>query len=136
VDAGRAFGYVTKYITKGTEPSVSLAAFFYLTGMRQFSMSRGIVIFAPRSRDCYVLEKELLQKVAYIQVHRPLNCLEDIIMFSDVENAPPLLIIDSDADLGVLEYLDIVGVDNFLTDLFYLRFDLENIPDSETVIFS
>jgi hypothetical protein len=135
VDAGRAFAYVTKYITKGTEPSVTLAAFFYLTGMRQFSMSRNIVIFAPRARDLYVVEKELLQKVSYLQVHRPLNYLEDVIMFSDVENAPPLLIIDSDADLGVLEYLDIVGVDNFLNDLFYLRFDLESVDDQDVVIF-
>jgi hypothetical protein len=59
VDAGRAFVYVTKYISKvAADADDNVARFFFLSGMRQYSSSRNIYIRAPRKKNFYWISDE------------------------------------------------------------------------------
>jgi len=59
VDPGRAFKYVTKYVTKNAaDPEDYIARFFFFSGMRQFSSSRHIYYRAKRDKTKYFLYSE------------------------------------------------------------------------------
>ncbi len=55
IDKQNVFSYITKYITKATGAGEEANKFFYLTGMRQFSASRGLYFMIKKNRSFYVV---------------------------------------------------------------------------------
>jgi len=49
------FAYITKYVTKSCTSDDSQNMFFYITGMRQVSASRGIYFIVPRNHTFYII---------------------------------------------------------------------------------
>jgi hypothetical protein len=55
IDSQHVFSYITKYITKATSTADYANYFFYISGMRQLSYSRGLFYIVPRNHSYYVV---------------------------------------------------------------------------------
>ncbi len=89
IDQHNVFGYITKYITKCCGGDQYLNEFFYLSGMRQVSCSRGIFFIVPKNHSFYLccLHGSPDAEIALIQSKKDYR--EKLIPLSEIGGGPP-----------------------------------------------
>jgi hypothetical protein len=125
-DPGRAFGYITKYITKGLNGDESLAEFFYLTGMRQYSASQHLYFRVPKKNNFYVVEgKPNTDLESMIREHRH-DHGSYLVSLSDIGSGPPdIFLYTQHPPAGLFDYPACFH-DLDRADLLLMRYDLNS----------
>lgn len=124
VDAQHAFKYVTKYISKATGLDLRHAKFFFKSGMRQLSYSRGLFVFCPRNKTYYVSSFDKLNSKTSLREFCEMKYFGfiDEIVSAD-PNAPPVYECRTTNNFNEdCERLIAIGLTR--ANLFKLRFDL------------
>jgi len=124
IDGGRAFGYVVKYVVKSTNGNPIHAEFFFRSGMRQFSASRHIYFFIPRSSTFFVLHHRPTSDLSSIVDEHRYDFGRYLYSCADLGSGPPEVFYWTDRELSQL--FDVPDVARHVTraDLLLARYDL------------
>ena len=126
VDPGRAINYVLKYVTKSTVADIDLDRFFYMTGMRQFSTSRGLYVFVPRDHTLYCVDSEYSRKFRLLIDSDPDNIYKNFFCICGSENSPPTCCFKLSDMYHILSIFSAYNDNDIKELIFKSRFDLNS----------
>jgi len=94
VDPGHAFGYITKYISKGFGSHSPHDELYYRSSLRQYSYSRGLFVFVPRSDTYHVNSIDIFADLFSLYHDLVTRYCDRIVLVDFGDRSPPIFIID------------------------------------------
>ena len=123
IDQQNVFSYITKYVSKATGADESSNKFFYITGMRQFSASRGLYFRIRKNRTFYVCCIVADSDLESVLLRSRRSQSERLLPLCDHGTGPPDVFIVTTNVNDDLFTVDPVLCSETRTSLFIKRFD-------------
>lgn len=135
VDQGRAFLYVTKYISKEAAAADDRhALFFFFSGMRQYSASRGLFIVATRKIEIANLWSQGEKIIEYDEMIYRHTGVRRYAYVSD-DDDEPVIWFDVDIDYDLFDITGTNTAQELMNYLFLERFEKTESKENKPVIY-